>query len=185
MRYIATADNSADALTKPLDAKTFMRHVSSLMNISPATVNSTANHIEHTVFDIEAAYLKGEFNSDEIVYARPPLGYRHTIRGVPLVWRLKIPLYGEADAGRIWNRTLVKQLRDVQSFKQSEYDPCYFRKVFPDGKRIDILMYVDDGYVVTNAKGLADKELKQLHEKFTLTRKAAQYFLGNNLNVAI
>lgn len=185
VRYIATADNSADALTKPLDAKTFMRHVSSLMNISPATVNSTANHIEHTVFDIEAAYLKGEFNSDEIVYARPPLGYRHTIRGVPLVWRLKIPLYGEADAGRIWNRTLVKQLRDVQSFKQSEYDPCYFRKVFPDGKRIDILMYVDDGYVVTNAKGLADKELKQLHEKFTLTRKAAQYFLGNNLNVAI
>jgi hypothetical protein len=26
------------------------------------------------------------------------------------VWRLKVPLYGEADAGRIWNRTLVRQL---------------------------------------------------------------------------
>ena len=45
-------------------------------------------------------------------------------------------------------------------------------------------MYVDDGYVVSNAKDLAVKELRELHNKFTLTRKPAQYFLGNDIHVA-
>ena len=183
VRYVATADNIADALTKPLDTKTFMGHVTKLMNLS-AERTSGSGGISHSTFDIEAAYLKGEFNADEVVYARPPVGYRHTIRGVPVVWRLKIPLYGEADAGRIWNRTLVKQLRDVQKFKQSEYDPCYFRKYLPGDKRVDIVMYVDDGYVVTNDCAGATDELRKLHDKFKLARKEAQYFLGNNLHVA-
>ena len=148
---------------------------------TPTGCNST---FSHSTFDIEAAYLKGEFNSDEIVYARPPVGYRHTLRGVPIVWRLKVPLYGEADAGRIWNRTLVKQLRDVQRFKQSQFDPCYFRKVLSNGKRVDLVMYVDDGYVVTNDQATAMTEMNVLHNKFKLARKAAQYFLGNNMSVA-
>ena len=184
VRYISTEDNCADALTKPLDVKTFNKHIGKLMNLNVSRTNGTID-ISHSTFDIEAAYLKGEFNDDEVVYARPPMGYRHTIRGVPVVWRLKIPLYGEADAGRIWNRTLVKQLRDVQLFKQSEFDPCYFRKLLPGDKRIDILMYVDDGYVITNDTKLAMKELTQLHNKFKLTRKPAQYFLGNDLHVAL
>ena len=182
VRYIATADNAADIMTKPLDARTFMGHVDKLMNLSAARSAGTVD-ISHSTFDIEAAYLKGEFEANEVVYARPPPGYRHTIRGVPVVWRLKVPLYGEADAGRIWNRTLVKQLRDVQKFKQSEFDPCYFRKYLPGGKRIDVVMYVDDGYVVTNDRDGATRELRKLHDKFTLTRKEAQYFLGNNLSV--
>ena len=183
VRYVATASNAADALTKPLDVKTFERHVATLMNLNH-TPSSGNTSISHSIFDIEAAYLKGEFNDDEVVYARPPAGYRHTIRGVPVVWRLKIPLYGEADAGRIWNRTLVKQLRDVQRFKQSQYDPCYFRKVLPGGKRVDIVMYVDDGYVITNDQATANNEMRQLDDKFKLSRKPAQFFLGNDVNVA-
>ena len=66
---------------------------------------------------------------------------------MPIVWRLKVPVYGEADAGRIWNRTLVKQLTKVQKCRQSEYDPCYFWKHLDDGFRMDFVMYVDDGYV--------------------------------------
>ena len=66
-----------------------------------------------------------------------------------------MPLYGEADAGRIWNRTLVRQLVQVQKFHQSEYDPCYFDKVFPDGERIDLCQYVDDGiYAIRAADGI-------------------------------
>ena len=183
VRYINSRDNCADALTKPLDAPTFARHCEKLMNLSATPSASTS--FSHSVFDIEAAYLKGEFESGEVVYARPPPGWRHTIRGVPVVWRLKIPLYGEADAGRIWNRTLVKQLRDVQGFKQSEYDPCYFRMVLKNGRRVDILMYVDDGYVVTNSRAAADDALAVLHKKFKLSRKEAQYFLGNDLAVAV
>ena len=80
-------------------------------------------------------------------YARPPPGYRTFVKGDVPVWRLKVPLYGEADAGRIWNRTLVKQLTEVQQFQQSEFDPCYFFKL-KGGERVDIALYVDDGYVL-------------------------------------
>ena len=105
------------------------------------------------------------------------------MRGTPVVWKLKIPLYGDTDAGRIWNRTLVRQLR-AQRFVQSQFDPCYFRKLLTGGKRVDILMYVDDGYVVTNWSKAADAELKTLHAKFSLKRKPSDYFLGNNIAVA-
>ena len=91
---------------------------------------------------------------------------------------------GEADAGRIWNRTLVKFLTHPdQGFIQSEYDPCYFRKRLPDGTRFDIAMYVDDGYAVDAGSPHADALLAKLHEKFTIDIKPAQFFLGNNIDV--
>ena len=92
-------------------------------------------------------------------------------------------MYGEADAGRIWNRTLVQQLVDVQKFKQSQYDPCYFYKQLADDTRMDLVMYVDDGYVVDSSSPLADKELQILHQAFTIDIKPAKFFLGNNIIV--
>ena len=35
---------------------------------------------------------------------------RKYVNGVPMIWRLKTPLYGEADAGRIWYKTLIHAL---------------------------------------------------------------------------
>mmetsp|Transcript_9335 Transcript_9335/g.20359 ORF Transcript_9335/g.20359 Transcript_9335/m.20359 type:complete len:110 (-) Transcript_9335:278-607(-) len=84
-------------------------------------------------FDVEGAHLKGTFENEEVVYARPPPNfpggsvYHHfDDRGIPLVWRLRVLSYGEADAGRIWNRTGVNQLCKIHGFTQSEFDPCYF-----------------------------------------------------------
>ena len=66
--------------------------------------------------------LKGKFNDNEVVYARPPPGYRtYTFRNglrVPIVWMLKVPLYGEVDAGYIWNRTATHQLGGFIFFPQ-------------------------------------------------------------------
>ena len=77
-------------------------------------------------------------------YGRRPSSAKTALRAT---WRLLTPLYGEADAGRIWNRTAVNQLVNVQGFSQSEYDPCYFWKIH--GKeRVDLVLYVDDGYVL-------------------------------------
>ena len=70
---------------------------------------------------------------------------------------------------------------DVQRFKQSQYDPCYFWKHLDDGTRMDLVMYVDDGYVVDESSPLADAELKLLHEAFTIEIKPARFFLGNNI----
>ena len=92
-------------------------------------------------------------------------------------------MYGEADAGRIWNRTLVQQLVGVQQFEQSEYDPCYFWKKLPDGTRMDVVMYVDDGFVVDSFSPHADAELEALHRAFTVAIKPARFFLGTNVIV--
>jgi len=185
VKYKPTADNHADVLTKPLPRDVHERHVSALLNFTngtpPTPMPSPA--VRQRTFDVEAAYLKGTFADGEVHYARPPPGYRVFERGVPVVWQLKVPLYGEADAGRIWNRTLVKQLVEVQKFKQSKYDPCYFWKFLADGTRMDMVMYVDDGYVIDAQSALADAELEALNKAFTITIKPAHFFLGNNIIV--
>jgi len=78
---------------------------------------------------------------------------------------------------------MVKQLCEVQLFHQSQYDPCYFWKFLSDGTRMDLVMYVDDGYVVDDNSALADAELDALHAAFTIDVKPAAFFLGNNVVV--
>ena len=185
--YKPTADNHADVLTKSLPREVHDKHCDALMNRtwqSGAHGKPGRYTLRQRTFDVEAAYLKGKFEENEVLYARPPVGpWRSFIRGVPVVWRLKVPLYGEADAGRIWNRTLVRQLTQVQKFQQSQFDPCYFWKHLSDGTRLDIVMYVDDGYAVDATSKAAEAELKQLNDAFKLTLKPAAFFLGNNVTV--
>ena len=183
-KYVPTADNHADVLTKGLPAAVHQRHADALTNRHQVVRPGLAKRRQQT-FDVEAAYLKGEFEENEIHYVRPPVGkYRTFVRGnVPVAWRLKKPLYGEADAGRIWNRTLVRQLVQVQKFTQSQYDPCYFWKWLSDGTRLGIVMYMDDGYAVDSFSEAALAELATLHAAFTIEVKPAQFFLGNNVTV--
>ena len=184
VKYCPTADNHADVLTKALPAAVHRRHADALMNCSTLPSPSAPTRRQRT-FDVEAAYLKGKFEAHEIHYVRPPVGdFRTFVRGnVPIVWRLKAPLYGEADAGRIWNRTLIHQLIDIQKFTQSQYDPCYFYKFLTDGTRLDLVMYVDDGYAVDSFSAEATAELDALHRAFTIDVKPARFFLGNNVIV--
>ena len=134
-------------------------------------------------FDVEGAYLQGEYAEETQVYARPPPGYRsHDRRKVPIVWRLSAPLYGEADAGRLWNRTFHKQMI-VQKFTQSDADPCYYYKVYSDGSRVDICMYVDDGWVETDSSTFVDADMEILAEKFNMEfDDNPKKFLGMNTN---
>ena len=40
--------------------------------------------------------------------ARPPVGFReYDERGVEILWLMNGPLYGQSDAGAIWNRTFT------------------------------------------------------------------------------
>ena len=133
-------------------------------------------------WDVEAAYLKGVFeDGSEALYARPPPGYRTFINGVALIWKLNTPLYGEADAGRIWYKTFVKFLLEERGFTQSRYDPCFLWKVLPDGSRFNCVIYVDDGYSSDNGSEHADAELAAINERFSIKIKDASFFLGNNV----
>ena len=46
----------------------------------------------------------------------------------PIVWRMRVPLYGQGDAGLVWFRTIRSQLTGAQRFHQSDADPSYFYK---------------------------------------------------------
>mgnify|MGYP001358763752 CR=1 FL=1 len=48
---------------------------------------------------------------------------------------------------------------------------------------MDMVMYVDDGFVVDSFSAAADAELDALHQAFTVQVKPAQFFLGTNITV--
>ena len=57
-------------------------------------------------FDCPSAYLQGKQRDSEQVLARAPPGFRDVDeRGVEIYWLMNNPLYGQLDAGAIWNRT--------------------------------------------------------------------------------
>jgi hypothetical protein len=139
--------------------------------------------MSHKAFDVSGAYLQGTPRDDEIAYARPPPGYRSfDDRGIPIVWRMKVPLYGQEDAGLIWYRTIVTQLVKEQDFTQSEADPCYFFKVYANGARFDIVLNVDDGFsFITKGDVVANTELEALAKRFDIKIMHPKQFLGLNV----
>ena len=134
-------------------------------------------------FDVSGAYLQGKYEDGEVVFARPPPGFRtFDTRGVPIVWKMLRPLYGQADAGRIWQRTINNQFLK-QGFERSEYDPCYYYKSYPDGTFMGCCLYVDDGFCdmdVVCPGG--DADMKELAAAFDIKVKTdTDYFLGTNV----
>ena len=98
------------------------------------------------------------------------------------MWRLGTPLYGTQEAGLIWHRTCKKQLMS-QGFRQNDYDPCHFYKEYSPGKRIDMCIFVDDGWVTDTAGELADKDLDIFLTKFKSKFKTPDHFLGMNVDI--
>eukprot|EP00965_Chrysotila_dentata_P076041 2512529-Pleurochrysis_carterae.AAC.5 len=100
------------------------------------------------------------------MYIRPPPDERFCDnREKPIVWKLLKPLCGEADVGRIWHRTAKKQLVQVQGFTQSEFDPCYFYKKYPDGHQVDLVLYVDDCWMADTGGAQADNDLRIIRDR--------------------
>eukprot|EP00965_Chrysotila_dentata_P126594 4185934-Pleurochrysis_carterae.AAC.1 len=77
-------------------------------------------------WDFVAAYLQGNLEHDEVVYCHAPPGYA-TIGadGRPRVCRIEKPVYGMAQAGRRWQRSLFPWLIEF-GFTQCKSDPYVF-----------------------------------------------------------
>ena len=113
--------------------------------------------------DFVAAYLQGQLLDGEVVYCTAPAGYRftsdgHLIEGKDdgeFVCMVQKPIYGMAQAGRRWQRSLYPWLQE-QGFKQLFGDSCLFmasqRVTLKDGSHRDeqiiLGVYVDDLCVV-------------------------------------
>ena len=142
-------------------------------------------------YDVTGAYLHGEQTETEQVIARPPVGFRQfDERGVEILWLMWVPLYGQTDAGAIWNRTInAFQTGPDMNYERSANDPCvYSKEVESDGSRVTMPLYVDDGrwYFddTVEAKPTAEKDMEAFGKKFEVrfndVNPREDYFLGGN-----
>ena len=94
-------------------------------------------------WDFVSAYLQGTLEDGEVVYCHPPPGYeREDEDGNPLVCRVVKPIYGMAQAGRRWQRSLFPWLKKF-GFTQCDYDSCMFHMTRGEEK-LYVGCYVDD-----------------------------------------
>eukprot|EP00965_Chrysotila_dentata_P105464 3483060-Pleurochrysis_carterae.AAC.2 len=113
-----------------------------------------------------AAYLQGELEAGEVVYCRALPGYE-TIGadGRTRVCQVVKPVYGMAQAGRRWQRSLFPWLLDW-GFRQCDSDPCVFtaqREVNGVSQRLVVGCYVDDLFTLN-----ADDRPGSLYADFTV-----------------
>ena len=94
------------------------------------------------------AYLQGK--GRRLVIARAPIGHRkYDEDGVEFYWLMKVPLYGQPDAGLCRYESIDEFLTDDSEcrFSRGEVEPCvYDRRVGSDGsEHVNMNLYVDDG----------------------------------------
>ena len=124
-----------------------------------------------TQFDVSTAFLYGKL--EETIYMQQPTGYSD---GTDKVCLLRKSLYGLKQAPRCWfecfGRFLLKQ-----GFRASDADPClYFRE--RNGKKLILVLYVDDGLVGATDPCELDAFLEELRTEFKITSKKTKFFLG-------
>ena len=82
-----------------------VRHSSLKCQIASLCIKEYKTGVKRHYFglDVTQAYLKGASTALEQCHLRPPPGFRtQDHRGVAFVWRLKSPIYGQGNAGRVW-----------------------------------------------------------------------------------
>ena len=111
-------------------------------------------------WDFVAAYLQGELLDGEVVYCLPPPGHETLgADGRPQILKVVKPIYGMAQAGRRWQRSLYPWMEawanDGATFTRLHSDSnvflCRHQVPTPSGPRDEVLIvgvYVDDCYIL-------------------------------------
>ena len=112
-----------------------------------------AQHVRR--WDFVAAYLQGDLLDDEVVYCTMPSGFEDGLdasapTNKETVLRIEKPIYGMAQAGRRWQRTIFPYLIR-EGFVATESDLCVFvrRETVqtlsgPRKETLFVGVYVDD-----------------------------------------
>ena len=182
-------------------------HVTANQTMSPVVRTPSLNAVDavsvlrrqHVApFDVPGAYLQGKQRPNEQIVCRPPVGYRvYDERGIEILWLMQNPLYGQSDAGAIWNRTWNDFIcnPDGCAYDRCPQEPCVYSKRIgdehedtPDDSYLTLPLYVDDGRLYFDPSDEACKEAKidreQLTKEFGIEFKEidpkSDYFLGAN-----
>ena len=120
-------------------------------------------------WDFVSAYLQGELEAGEVVYCYPPPGHGSHTKAC----RVEKPIYGMAQAGRRWQRTIFPWIVK-QGFEQLDADPCVFikrrSKSAGDARDETVIIgcYVDDLFVL-----YSHDDDQSLYREFTTELTAA------------
>ncbi|KAJ9520824.1 hypothetical protein QJQ45_014022 [Haematococcus lacustris] len=106
---------------------------------------AAARDMEVHQIDVEAAFLNGTLQPDEVIHIQQPEGFEEGSRNT--VCRLQKALYGLRQAPRAWHAKLKQELEGM-GFCASESDPALFMLPRPSGT-VYLLVYVDDCLLCT------------------------------------
>lgn len=133
---------------------------------------AAAEDFEIMQFDIKTAFLNGDL--EEEIYMDMPEGFDEANNGK--VCLLKKSLYGLKQASRAWNTKFTNFLRDC-NLKQSEADSCVFSGNV-HGNKVILLLYVDDGMILSNNEETLNILVRKLENAFELTYGIIDYYVG-------
>lgn len=119
-------------------------------------------------FDINTAFLNGDLEG-EVLFMQQPEGFDDRSGRV---CQLQKSLYGLKQAPRAWNRTFSRFLEDF-GLRQASSDSCLYV-----GRDLLVVLYVDDGLVVSRSLGAAENLLHSMRSKFEATSGACDQYLG-------
>ena len=121
-------------------------------------------------FDFDQAYINADL--DTTIYMRPPPGLADALKDIitaeehdllasgKALLCLHKALYGLRQSGFLWGKQLSDTLRSF-GLRQSALDPCVY---YADG--IIVIIYVDDGLIMTKDGDAAAAFIKKLHSVY-------------------
>lgn len=123
-------------------------------------------------FDVKTAFLNG--NLDTTIYMEIPKGV--IVNEGNMVCRLKKSLYGLKQAARVWNEKFTEFLKDF-NMVQSLSDGCVFRGEI-NGHKVILLLYVDDGLVLSSNAAALKVVMDHLASNFMITKGYENHYVG-------
>lgn len=122
-------------------------------------------------FDIKTAFLYGKLEED--IYLIPPEGIN-----VPddVVCKLNKSLYGLKQSSRNWNLTFNNFIKSF-GFIQNRADSCVYKCKYKDTFTL-LLIYVDDGLILSDSEEIMDEILHYLKGTFEITIHKPSCFVG-------
>ena len=155
-------------------------HCSTMRSSTLRALSACATHLDLAMrrWDFVSAYLQGELLEGEVVYCLAPPGHETLGKdGLQQIIRVDKPIYGMAQAGRRWQRSLYPWLA-AWGLTPAHADPNVFqckRTVdTPDGPREERLIigcYVDDLFTLyshDDEHSLYRKFIHDLNERWNV-----------------
>lgn len=137
---------------------------------------AAAEDLEMAQFDVKTAFLNGDL--DEEIFMEAPKGLN--IEEENMICRLKKSLYGLKQASRVWNKKFTKFLSDF-NMVQSKADPCVFSGRV-NGIKVILLLYVDDGLILSKCKKTLEAVINHLSNNFEMTRGSDGHYVGMEIH---